>query len=274
MGYTLVTFHAHPDDEAIATRRHDGARQGRRAPRRARRRDARRARRDRAPTCSRRRRGARRAARRRDAGRRREVLGVDRVEFLGYRDSGMAGEPTNDAAGSVRRAPTSTKPRRASPRSCDEEHADVLTVYDDNGGYGHPDHIQVHRVGVARGRARGNGRVYEATMNRDYIQAPHGAATGSVADDVPDEDARPPRTWTHFGVARGGDHDDGRRRATSSTASAMRWPRTRARSRPTRSSSQMPARRVPRGVRLRVVHPPRRRRARHRPRPGCSTTDR
>ena len=24
----------------------------------------------------------------------------------------------------------------------------MLTVYDDNGGYGHPDHIQVHRVGV------------------------------------------------------------------------------------------------------------------------------
>ena len=24
----------------------------------------------------------------------------------------------------------------------------MLTIYDDNGGYGHPDHIQVHRVGL------------------------------------------------------------------------------------------------------------------------------
>jgi LmbE family N-acetylglucosaminyl deacetylase len=29
-----------------------------------------------------------------------------------------------------------------------DEGAEVLTVYDANGNYGHPDHIQVHRVGV------------------------------------------------------------------------------------------------------------------------------
>ena len=41
----------------------------------------------------------------------------------------------------------------------DEEEPDVLTVYDDNGGYGHPDHIQVHRVGRRAGGAqRGAGR--------------------------------------------------------------------------------------------------------------------
>ena len=30
-----------------------------------------------------------------------------------------------------------------------EEQADVLTTYDPNGGYGHPDHVQVHDVGAA-----------------------------------------------------------------------------------------------------------------------------
>jgi len=29
-----------------------------------------------------------------------------------------------------------------------EEDAEVLTVYDERGNYGHPDHIQVHRVGI------------------------------------------------------------------------------------------------------------------------------
>jgi LmbE family N-acetylglucosaminyl deacetylase len=48
-----------------------------------------------------------------------------------------------------------------------EEQADVLTVYDDHGGYGHPDHIQVHRVGMRAAEIAGTQRVYQATMNRD-----------------------------------------------------------------------------------------------------------
>ena len=51
----------------------------------------------------------------------------------------------------------------------DEEQADVLTVYDEHGGYGHPDHIQVHRVGVRAAELAGTRRVYEATANRDAI---------------------------------------------------------------------------------------------------------
>ena len=55
-----------------------------------------------------------------------------------------------------------------------EEHADVLTIYDWHGGYGHPDHIQVHRVGCraedfARAEVPGL-RVMESTMNRDEIR--------------------------------------------------------------------------------------------------------
>ena len=45
--------------------------------------------------------------------------------------------------------------------------ADVLTVYDWHGNYGHPDHIAVHRVGVAAGRMVPSVRILEATMNRD-----------------------------------------------------------------------------------------------------------
>ena len=39
-----------------------------------------------------------------------------------------------------------------------EEQADVLTIYDRNGGYGHPDHVQVHRVGDPRRPARRHAR--------------------------------------------------------------------------------------------------------------------
>src|SRR5262249_52393564 len=98
-----------------------------------------------------------------------DILGVDRVEFLGYRDSGMAGEPTNDEPGSFSSADIDEAAARLA-QLLDEEHADVLTVYDDHGNYGHPDHIQVHRVGVRAAELAGTTRVYEATVDRDYLR--------------------------------------------------------------------------------------------------------
>ena len=83
--------------------------------------------------------------------------GVARVEFLGYGDSGMAGEPTNDAPASFLRADVDEAAGRLADILRDES-AEVLTAYDEHGGYGHPDHIQVHRVGCPRRRARGHAR--------------------------------------------------------------------------------------------------------------------
>ncbi|WP_460370143.1 PIG-L family deacetylase, partial [Actinocorallia lasiicapitis] len=45
----------------------------------------------------------------------------------------------------------------------------LLTVYDPAGGYGHPDHVQVHRVGVEAARLAGTPLVLEATADRDRI---------------------------------------------------------------------------------------------------------
>jgi LmbE family N-acetylglucosaminyl deacetylase len=95
-----------------------------------------------------------------------EILGVERVEFLGYRDSGMDGTPENDAEGSFWSADLDEAAGRLA-KILREEDAAVLTVYDERGGYGHPDHIQVHRVGVRAAELAGTPRVYEATVNRD-----------------------------------------------------------------------------------------------------------
>lgn len=75
------------------------------------------------------------------------ALGAQRVEFLGFTDSGMMGEPSNDAPFCFWRASVDHAARRLAV-ILDEEEPDVLTVYDDNGGYGHPDHIQAHRVAM------------------------------------------------------------------------------------------------------------------------------
>ena len=97
-----------------------------------------------------------------------EILGAQRVEFLGYTDSGMMGTPANTATGSFWTANVDEAAKKLAT-ILDEEHADVLTCYDDHGGYGHPDHIQVHRVGLRAAELAGTQRVFQATMNRDQI---------------------------------------------------------------------------------------------------------
>jgi LmbE family N-acetylglucosaminyl deacetylase len=99
-----------------------------------------------------------------------DILGVDRVEFLGYTDSGMMGEPTNDQPGTFWTADVEEAAARLA-EILREESCDVLTVYDDHGGYGHPDHIQVHRVGMRAAELAGTRRVYQATINRDRALA-------------------------------------------------------------------------------------------------------
>ena len=97
-----------------------------------------------------------------------EILGVDRVEFLGYRDSGMIGEPTNDDEACFWQADIADAGHRLAS-ILEDERADVLCIYDAHGGYGHPDHIQVHRVGLRAAAIADTPRVFEMTMNRDQL---------------------------------------------------------------------------------------------------------
>jgi LmbE family N-acetylglucosaminyl deacetylase len=162
---TLVCFHAHPDDEAISTggSMARAAAEGHRVvlvfatggdygetPE------------DLQPgeTLV----DRRRAETERSAG----ELGVHRVAWLGYRDSGMTGWEQNNHADSFWQAPLDEAAQRLAEILRDE-HADVLTVYDWHGNYGHPDHIQVHRVGHRAAELAGTAGVFEATMNRDAM---------------------------------------------------------------------------------------------------------
>jgi LmbE family N-acetylglucosaminyl deacetylase len=97
-----------------------------------------------------------------------EVLGVQRVEFLGYVDSGMDGTPENDAPESFWQADVDEAARRLAA-ILEEEKADVVTAYDERGVYGHPDHVQVHRVGVRAAELAGTKKVYENTYDSDYF---------------------------------------------------------------------------------------------------------
>jgi LmbE family N-acetylglucosaminyl deacetylase len=103
------------------------------------------------------------------------ILGVARQVYLGYLDSGMAGEPTNDRPGSFASADIA-EAAGALAAILGDEVADVLVTYDEHGGYGHPDHVQVHRVSMAAADLAGIPVVYLATMNRDFM--------ASLADQI------------------------------------------------------------------------------------------
>ncbi|MEQ1788416.1 MAG: PIG-L family deacetylase [Acidimicrobiales bacterium] len=117
-----------------------------------------------------------------------EILGAQRVEFLGYHDSGMIGTPENELPSAFWQAPIDEAAERLA-QILREEQADALTAYDSDGGYGHPDHIQVHRVGLRAAELAGTPRFFEATMNRDHLRRVIEAAAASGAiprEEVPD----------------------------------------------------------------------------------------
>jgi N-acetyl-1-D-myo-inositol-2-amino-2-deoxy-alpha-D-glucopyranoside deacetylase len=88
-----------------------------------------------------------------------EALGVTDHRFLGgpgrWRDSGMMGTPANDRAECFWRADVDEAVREL-VAVVRETRPQVVVTYDGNGGYGHPDHIQAHRVAVAAFDAAGD----------------------------------------------------------------------------------------------------------------------
>jgi LmbE family N-acetylglucosaminyl deacetylase len=98
------------------------------------------------------------------------ALGVARLVLLGYADSGL---DVRTAAGPGGPPFAEVDVEQAAARLAAvlrQESADVLTVYDPAGGYGHPDHVQVHRVGVRAAELAGTPVVLEATVDRDLLR--------------------------------------------------------------------------------------------------------
>jgi LmbE family N-acetylglucosaminyl deacetylase len=96
------------------------------------------------------------------------LLGVARVAWLGYHDSGMAGDAANGAAGSFWSADVGAASKELAALLT-EERAGAVVVYDEFGIYGHPDHVQVHRVGRRAAATAGVPTVYDATVDREYL---------------------------------------------------------------------------------------------------------
>jgi LmbE family N-acetylglucosaminyl deacetylase len=99
-----------------------------------------------------------------------DVLGCARVVCLDYPDSGWSTAAEYEpAVGSFATVPFDTVADRLAA-ILREEHADVLTTYDARGGYGHLDHVRVHDVGAAAAQLAGTPLVLQATIDRTQIQ--------------------------------------------------------------------------------------------------------
>jgi LmbE family N-acetylglucosaminyl deacetylase len=97
------------------------------------------------------------------------ILKVGNLELLGYADSGMMGWPGNDEPGSFWATPVAEAAERLA-ELIRRYQPDVVVTYDENGFYGHPDHIQTHRVTMAAVAATGLAKkVYWTTAPRSMM---------------------------------------------------------------------------------------------------------
>ncbi len=166
MPYTLVSFHAHPDDEALLTAGTlaRAAAEGHRVV---------------LVVATSGEAGLAASAytagpeaslgtvRRAELERSAAALGCARVVWLGYADSGLADARSGDPASFADADIESAAQRLAAVLT--EESADVLTTYDAAGGYGHPDHIAVHHVGARAAQLAGTAVVLQATVDRRLL---------------------------------------------------------------------------------------------------------
>jgi N-acetyl-1-D-myo-inositol-2-amino-2-deoxy-alpha-D-glucopyranoside deacetylase len=104
------------------------------------------------------------------------ALGVTAWENLGYRDSGMTGTPGNQDPRCLWQADLDDAIRRL-VWLVRRDRPDVVTHYNDFGGYGHPDHIRAHQVAI--------GAFYRAgdpEWHPEQVAPEHGGSGPSVSD--------------------------------------------------------------------------------------------
>ncbi|MEU8710823.1 PIG-L family deacetylase [Streptomyces sp. NPDC048663] len=132
-----------------------------------------------------------------------EILKISDLEMLGYGDSGMMGWDSNDAPGSFWRTPVEEGAARLA-ELIRHYRPDVVVTYDENGFYGHPDHIQANRITMAAlalteadsdsdsdsESESGSGttpKVYWTTMPRSAMQR-FGEAMREFGEEMPEPD--------------------------------------------------------------------------------------
>jgi LmbE family N-acetylglucosaminyl deacetylase len=105
------------------------------------------------------------------------ILKIDRVDFLGYPDSGLGPRPAPGGFATVSESEAAARVATIAG----EVGAGAIVYYDPGGIYGHPDHLAVNRVGRRAARMSGLVTTYESTVDREHL---HFVATHLVGEAV------------------------------------------------------------------------------------------
>jgi LmbE family N-acetylglucosaminyl deacetylase len=134
-----------------------------------------------------------------------DVLKVSDLEMLDYADSGMMGWPSNDAPGSFWQTPVEVGAARLA-ELMRHYRPDVVVTYDENGFYGHPDHIQTHRITMAALEMTAlSPKVYWTTMPRSMMRR-FGEIMREFGEDMPEPDPAEAAALAEIGLHVGGHH--------------------------------------------------------------------
>ncbi|MFD0820503.1 PIG-L family deacetylase [Micromonospora zhanjiangensis] len=120
-----------------------------------------------------------------------KALEVTHLETLGYHDSGMMGWATNDLPGAFWNTPVEEAAERLAGL-IRKYRPDVVVTYDENGFYGHPDHIQAHRITMAAvAKTDVPAKVYWTTVPRSAFQE-FGRVMKEIGVEFPEPDEGAP----------------------------------------------------------------------------------
>jgi N-acetyl-1-D-myo-inositol-2-amino-2-deoxy-alpha-D-glucopyranoside deacetylase len=164
-----------------------------------------------------------------------DALGVTDHRFLGgagrYRDSGMMGLPTNDHPRAFWQADLDVAAGHL-VEIFREVRPQVLVTYDDNGFYGHPDHIQAHRVAMRAVELAGPdapAKVYWTAVPRSVLEAgmkEFGESSHNPFGDVTEVDDLPFGTRDEEIAARVDAHEYAEAKIAAMRAHATQIPDT------------------------------------------------